>query len=270
MNAERNIRAITTLSALGMAVLIALSVLLSVLMCAWDADTYGAKSRAALTGMNEDEMTAYIGMDAQTQQACAECIRDYFTGRASDMDFILPDGTHAFGEKELSHMQDVRGLLTLGVRVALALAAALAAMGFACVRLRRRCAPRDAAQALCRGMKRGAGVLIVCALAVVLSALANFRAVFELFHRVAFSNENWLLDPRTDRLIRMMPQQLFETLCVEIALRAPVIPLAAAVAAGAHQYALKRKRETDNELHGKRARTGGRAQGKASRGDSRD
>lgn len=243
MHAERSLRAIAALSALGMAALIVLSVLLSVLMCAWDADTYGAKSRAALTGLSEEEITACIGMDAQTQQACAVRIRDYFTGRAPDMDFILPDGTHAFGTKELSHMQDVRGLLTLGVKVALVLAGALAALGFACMRLRRRCASCDAAQALCRGMILGAGVLIVCALAVALPALANFRAVFELFHRVAFSNENWLLDPRTDRLIRMMPQQLFETLCVKIALRAPVMPLSAAVAAGAHHYALKRKRE---------------------------
>ena len=243
MHAERNLRAITALSALGMAALIVLSVLLSVLMCAWDADTYGAKSRAALMGLSEEEITAWIGMDAQTQQACAGRIRDYFTGRAPDMDFILPDGTHAFGEKELSHMQDVRGLLMLGAYVVLALTVSLVVTGFACVRIGRRCAPCEAAQALCRGMKIGASVLIVCVLALALPALANFRAVFELFHRVAFSNENWLLDPRTDRLIRMMPQQLFETLCVEIALRAPVMPLSAAVAAGAHHYALKRKRE---------------------------
>lgn len=237
------VRTVKLLAALGMAALIVLSLLGCVLACAWDADTYAQKSRDALAGMSEDEITAYLGMDADTQRACAQRIRDYFAGRVDDMDFILPDGTHAFNEKELSHMQDVRGLVRLGASVELILAIITLAIALGWRRAGKRLAPGDAAAATLAGLKSGAGLFVLLAVAVLLAALANFRAVFELFHRLAFANENWLLDPRTDRLIRMMPQNLFETLCIQIALGALILPLLAAGAAWAHQIALKRKRE---------------------------
>lgn len=220
------LRIIKSLGALGMAALILFSLLGAVLICAFDADTYAAQSRASLTGWTDAEITAYIGMDAQTQQACGERIRDYFAGRASDMDFILPDGTHAFNAKELSHMQDVRGLITLGVKVLMTLGGVIAACGIVFLIVRRNIAPMEAAQTLWDGMKIGFSALLVLVIALTLWALADFRAAFELFHRLAFTNEDWLLDPRTDRLIRMMPQQLFETLCAHIALMAAALPMA--------------------------------------------
>lgn len=234
-------RRIGGLAALGMIALMLLSLLGHVLGCVWDADTYGMKSRAALSEWSEEEITAYIGMDAQTQQACAERIRDYFAGRAEDMDFILPDGTPAFNAKELSHMQDVRGLVALGVKVVLVLSALLVAVVCCWWRVQRR-APWEAADVTLRGMLAGAIGLAAIVLIIALWAVSDFRAVFERFHRLVFTNENWLLDPRTDRLIRMMPQQLFEMLCVEIALRSLGIPLLAVAGAGMRAYALKRKK----------------------------
>ena len=40
---------------------------------------------------------------------------------------------------------------------------------------------------------------------------AGFGAMFVGLHRLIFTNSNWLLNPATDILIRMMPQALFET-----------------------------------------------------------
>jgi integral membrane protein (TIGR01906 family) len=37
-------------------------------------------------------------------------------------------------------------------------------------------------------------------------ALLGFDRAFEEFHFIAFSNDLWRLDPRTDRLIQMFPQ----------------------------------------------------------------
>ena len=49
----------------------------------------------------------------------------------------------------------------------------------------------------------------VTVLAVV--AVIDFDALFILFHKVAFTNDLWLLDPRTDMLIRLMPTDFFVT-----------------------------------------------------------
>ena len=45
----------------------------------------------------------------------------------------------------------------------------------------------------------------------VLGALAatDFSDLFIQFHLLSFSNDLWLLDPRTDNLIRLFPQEFF-------------------------------------------------------------
>ena len=37
----------------------------------------------------------------------------------------------------------------------------------------------------------------------------DFDSLFVLFHRLSFSNSLWLLNPRTDLLIRLMPTDFF-------------------------------------------------------------
>ena len=37
----------------------------------------------------------------------------------------------------------------------------------------------------------------------------DFNRLFILFHRIAFTNDLWLLNPRTDLLIRLMPIGFF-------------------------------------------------------------
>ena len=58
------------------------------------------------------------------------------------------------------------------------------------------------------------GALVPAAAAGVVGGMMNaagFGAVFVGLHRLIFTNSNWLLNPATDILIRMMPQALFET-----------------------------------------------------------
>ena len=58
------------------------------------------------------------------------------------------------------------------------------------------------------------GALVPAAAAGVVGGMMNaagFGAMFVGLHRLIFTNSNWLLNPATDILIRMMPQALFET-----------------------------------------------------------
>ena len=52
--------------------------------------------------------------------------------------------------------------------------------------------------------------------AVVVAAVIDFDSLFVLFHKVAFTNDLWLLDPRTDMLIRLMPLEFFISYAVII------------------------------------------------------
>ena len=73
--------------------------------------------------------------------------------------------------------------------------------------------------------------LVLTALAVGAMAVyiaLDFEGAFIAMHRLLFTNDLWLLDPRTDLLICLMPEEMFISLAVRLGLY--VIPAWAAAA----------------------------------------
>ena len=64
------------------------------------------------------------------------------------------------------------------------------------------------------------GLLLLAALAAYIAL--DFESAFILMHRLLFTNDLWLLDPRTDLLICLMPEPMFTFLAGRLALT--VIP----------------------------------------------
>ena len=54
----------------------------------------------------------------------------------------------------------------------------------------------------------------------------NFNGLFVTFHKVAFTNDGWLLNPKTDLLLRLMPTQFFTSLGIRGLLWALLAPAA--------------------------------------------
>ena len=78
---------------------------------------------------------------------------------------------------------------------------------------------------LCRDRRwvRRAAWIAPLALAIPLGAFAGWAAVdfdsaFNFFHEMLFTNDLWLLDPRTDLLIRICPQSMFMNMGLRIGL----------------------------------------------------
>jgi len=46
--------------------------------------------------------------------------------------------------------------------------------------------------------------------------LANFSQTFLLFHKISFTNENWILNPAESMLIRFLPEKLFVNASIQI------------------------------------------------------
>lgn len=61
-------------------------------------------------------------------------------------------------------------------------------------------------------------ILLVPLGAFAIWAVADFNAAFNFFHKLLFTNDLWLLDPRTDLLIRICPQSMFAHMGLRIAL----------------------------------------------------
>ncbi len=110
-----------------------------------------------------------------------------------------------FQERELVHMRDVWGLIRavscLQTLSALYLLAILLAAGLHLGGL----APAPVARSLLWGSAGTWALLLLLGA----GSLLDFEALFLQFHLLSFSNEFWQLDPRTDNLIRIMPEAFF-------------------------------------------------------------
>jgi len=170
-----------------------------------------AGSRALfLRGLERFAPAERTGLPAAEYPGMAAHIADYLAGRKDDFQYTLalPGGGAApcFHDYELAHMADCRGLIRLDGFVCLGSAALALA---AAVLIRRR---KDPFSETFRGARFALLGLGAAAAGLAAWAAADFDGLFVTFHRAAFSNDLWLLDPRTDLLIRLMPESLFTDL----------------------------------------------------------
>ncbi|HEX5368859.1 MAG TPA: TIGR01906 family membrane protein [Dehalococcoidia bacterium] len=154
---------------------------------------------------------AVTGIDrAQLLQASAE-IRDYFKNDQETLTIhVQEDGQDAllFNARETAHMKDVKSLLR-GMDKAQEFSVIYALSYVAIVVLwAREITPRALAMRLI-----GGSALCLAVLGVVGGfALTGFNSAWLDFHKIAFSNDFYLLNPATDHLIQMFPPAFWENI----------------------------------------------------------
>lgn len=117
-----------------------------------------------------------------------------------------------FNEREISHMEDVRGLFLGGLMIRRICVITAILCVAALVALKAKISivlPR----AVCGGT--GLFFALVCGLAALIST--DFTKYFVIFHQIFFDNDLWLLDPRTDLLINIVPEPFFVDTAANIA-----------------------------------------------------
>lgn len=145
----------------------------------------------------------------------------------------LPDGSLAFTEREIVHMDDVRTLLgalywyhlgALGLTLLIALA------------FRRSATARGL---LPRALLAGGLLTLGGALLLVVLMLAAFDWLFLNFHRAFFEGDTWLF-PTTDTLIRIYPETFWSDFSIVLGMLTVV--QAVALAAGSWWWLRRRRR----------------------------
>lgn len=63
------------------------------------------------------------------------------------------------------------------------------------------------------------GVLTILVIALLFLLLTNFEYAFIKFHEIIFNNNLWLLNPATDKLIIMFPENFFYDVTQNIVVR---------------------------------------------------
>lgn len=181
---------------------------LSLLALAFALQTVGCTPGLLSAVMVRQAPEEATGLPAGEYGGVCRLIAGYLSGREDVFQYRFERGGTAylcFGEREQAHMRDVRALFELDRAVlTLALALSLLLLLFSL--------PRASRMAFARGAQAGAGLVLLVCLALAAACLADFDGVFVLFHRLAFDNDLWLLNPATDLLIRLMPLGFFVVL----------------------------------------------------------
>lgn len=124
-----------------------------------------------------------------------------------------------FNDKERAHMIDVRALFLLNARVlqgALVLILVMFLVGKKGFKFQKLLADSMALS----------GVLTVLLIGILgILATQDFTAVFIKFHELFFSNELWLLDPATDRMIVLLEEQFFSDIALHIGIYAILLAI---------------------------------------------
>ena len=165
----------------------------------------------------------------------------YLTGRTAEFQYTVTDSAGqkapCFRDYEAAHMADCRALISLDRIVMILTGAAALALTSAGMLHGNR-------ERFCRGILTGLRIMGGVLAALLVWALADFDGLFVTFHRAAFPNGGWLLNPETDLLIRLMPLNFFISLGIRGAMRALATPvvLAAAARIGIHRARSKEQK----------------------------
>lgn len=160
-------------------------------------------------GFNKYDIPAYTGIEQPELMRVAREIKGYFNNSEEFLDVnAVIYGVQAplFNQREIAHMKDVKGLvkgLAFWQRVTFLYMVGLAVAGLLALG-RRRVIP-----ILATGLFWGCALTVALLAAVGIGSLVGFDALFTQFHLISFSNDFWLLDPRTDNLVRIFPQGFF-------------------------------------------------------------
>lgn len=144
-----------------------------------------------------------------------------------------------FNEKEILHMEDVFMLYELARKLLLISLAIICAI------------------VIFSRFKRVDGLYINAAKTIFITFLVliifsvfialDFNKYFTLFHHVFFDNDLWILDPRTDMMIQMMPLNFF----IGHGIRIGIVTFLISIISGIILYFLGRKKERVNAIHRK-------------------
>jgi integral membrane protein (TIGR01906 family) len=157
-------------------------------------------------GFDRYHISAVTGLAPAELEKAAAGLRDYFNNGQELIDVtVIKDGRPftLFNAREVGHLKDVKALFRLGY------GAALVTLGYGVVFvLAALFWWRDRRQ-VWLGMRNG-GILTL-ALMIVLGVViaVDFDGFFLQFHLLSFANNLWELNPATDYLIMLFPQQFW-------------------------------------------------------------
>ena len=181
------------------------------------------------TQMRRFSIPEYSGLPDEEYPGMGQMIAVYLTGGGKTFQYSYTDSdgntVDCFKDYEAAHMADCRDLIALAGRLRWYMgiaAAVLLGVGIVLWKYRR---------SFSNGILVGFGLAAVICLAILAWSIIDFDSLFTAFHRLAFTNDGWLLDARTDMLVRLMPTLFFRSLGIKVLMAVAIAAAACFIAA---------------------------------------
>lgn len=169
----------------------------------------------------EKEYTKYnvtesLNMEMEDVMIVTDYMMDYLIGKEAELSIVTDvDGKEQdfFNEQDRLHMWDVQNLFLGGLKLRNILliitAAIVILLGVKKAELK-----ILLPNAYTKAFLVFVGILVFLGIAFTI----DFTKCFTVFHEIFFTNDLWLFDPRTDYMIRMLPEGFFADMVVRIIL----------------------------------------------------
>lgn len=155
------------------------------------------------------------GMDDLNLMRTTKGLLDYLKGKRQDLNIsavIHGQERLVFNQREIEHMVDVRNLFSKGTQLRkICLLVSIGIIAFLFIARR-----RMTWGYLFTGylwVLAGLGLIFLILLILMYK---DFTPLWNQFHYIFFTNDLWLLDPETDVLIQMVPEEFFFNIILKI------------------------------------------------------
>ena len=189
----------------GLTILVAILLPIVLMLTSLEATAFDESFYA---DMHEElNITELVGTDSAELAGISSKIIDYLRNKTDSLDLkavIGGESVEVFGEREKSHMLDVKKLFMGGFYLRNALLALLILSLFMLYALDDRKMKKPGKAIIASGFT---AVIISAIFAVMI--LTDFQKYFIIFHKIFFTNDLWILYPETDVLIQMLPIEFF-------------------------------------------------------------
>ena len=169
--------------------------------------------------LNEYEkhgVAAVTGMDMDNLEHVTEELLSYLKGDRENLDMkaiIKGEKREVFREREKLHMVDVKELFVAGRRIRNIGVLLLVAMLIYFI-TKDRLWRKSISKTLIYTSMANVDLIII----LFLLMYFDFTKYFDYFHYIFFDNDLWILNPKTDIMIQMLPEAFFYNTAVKIAL----------------------------------------------------
>lgn len=160
------------------------------------------------------QLESYTGLNEQDYLAGVDALLAYVKGNRDTIQVdvrIQNKSVPLYNQREIDHMVDVKVLYqqAMGLRN---ITLVVSVLTFLYLLTQRKKQDGSIYYAFIDTSKWIAGLMIV----IIGFAIVDFDLFWTTFHHIFFRNDLWLLNPATDRMIRMFPLELFYDLVFQI------------------------------------------------------